>query len=293
MALLLWLSGPLHLTAVGGSAVMLGAAASVSSAHFAVLWYRSGRMEHLRGLSVALVAMLDDMSGLAVLGVALVFASAVTPGLGLGLVVLAVLLGLVCGALIAYLIHGVEDAAELTAILLGGAALVAGAAAFLRVSGLIAGVMCGATLALVGGTNVNLVFRALGKVERPTYLLLLFLIGAHLDATDWQAYALLPIFVALRFLGKVAGGRLASQVAKGVLRFPRELGFALVAQGGLSLCMVIEYLLLVQRPGTQLVFDVVVLGALVNEALGARAIGLSSSRPNRALPGSSRAREAA
>ncbi|MDQ3263963.1 MAG: cation:proton antiporter [Myxococcota bacterium] len=293
MAVMLWLNTPPDLAGVGGAAVMLGAAASVSSAHFAVLWYRSGRMEHLRGLSVALVAMLDDMFGLAVLALALVFASAISPALGLGLVALAILLGLTCGALIAYLIHGVEDGAELTAILLGGAALVAGAAAFLRVSGLLAGVMCGATLALVGGTHAARAFRALGKVERPTYLLLLFLIGAHLDATDWKAWAVLPVFVALRFLGKVVGGRMASTAARGVLRFPRELGYALVAQGGLSLCMAIEYLLLVPRAESQLVFGVVVIGALVNEVLGARTIGLSTARATRPPARPVRPREAA
>lgn len=282
MALLLYNTTQLPMRAIIGAAGMLGAAASVSSAHFAVLWFRSGRMERVKGLSVALVAMLDDVAALAVLALAFVVAAAATPALGLALVAVALLIGLTCGALVSYLIRDVEDPAELTAILLGGAALMAGAAAFLRMSALLAGVVFGATLALTAGSRANQVFRALTKVERPTYLVLLFLIGAHLDAQDWLAWALLPIFVALRFLGKIVGGRVASAVAKDTLRFPSELGLALIAQGGLSLCVAIEYLLLVDRASTQLVFDVVVMAALVNEVLAARTIGQSLSPPRRA-----------
>ncbi len=78
--------------------------------------------------------------------------------------------------------HGLTDHGELMAVLLGGVALVSGAAAYLRVSALLAGVACGATLALVGGRAVEQAARALGRFERPSYLLLVFLVGAHVQA---------------------------------------------------------------------------------------------------------------
>ncbi len=252
-------------------AALLGAAASLSSGHFAVLGYRSGRMERARGLAVALLTMLDDLVGLGVLTVALVLGAAASPTDGVGLVCLALLLGILCGGLILLLTHGLKDPAELITVTLGGVALVAGAAAYLRISTLLAGVACGATLALVGGRVVEQVARALGRVERPTYLVLVFLVGCQLHAQDKVAWLLLPGYVLLRFTGKVLGGALARRLAGNLLDLPPRLGFALIAQGGLALCLVVEYLLLVPGELSQHVFDVVAVGAVLNELLAGRA----------------------
>lgn len=267
---LLLLTRAQPLLAVGGAA-LLGAAASLSSGHFAVLGYRSGRLERARGLSVALLTMLDDLVGLGVLALALVLGATASPAEGLGLVCLALLLGVLCGGLILLLAYGLKDPMELITVTMGGVALVAGAAAYLRLSALLAGVACGATLALVGGRLVEQVVRALGRVERPTYLVLVFLVGCQLHARDVVAWALLPAYVALRFLGKVWGGALARRLAGNLLNLPPRLGYALIAQGGLSLCLVAEYLLLVPGLQSQRIFDVVALGAVVNEALAGRA----------------------
>jgi hypothetical protein len=285
------LAGPL-LFAMGlppgaavGAAALLGAAASLSSGHFAVLGYRSGRMERGRGLSVALLTVLDDVVGLSVLALALVFG--VTGDLlhGLGLVGLALLLGGACGALLAFLMHGLKDHGELMAVLLGGIALVSGAAAYLRVSALLAGVACGATLALVGGRAVEQAARELGRFERPVYLLLVFLVGAHVQARDVMAWALLPGYVGLRFLGKVMGGALAQRIAGNTLALPPRLGYALIAQGGLALCMVAEYLMLVPGTLSQRVFDVVVAGSVFNELLASRAFRHVLAAPPTRTPG--------
>jgi hypothetical protein len=271
----------LPLRVAAGGAALLGAAASLSSGHFAVLGYRSGRLERSRGLAVALLTMLDDGVGLGVLALALVLGAAASPAEGVGLVCLAVLLGMLCGALIAFLTYALKDPAELTAVMLGGVALVGGAAAYLRVSALLAGVACGATLALVGGRAVEQVARALGRFERPTYLILVFLAGCHLQARDIDAWVLLPGYVALRFLGKVWGGSLAQRLAEGALKLPPHLGYALIAQGGLAVCLVVQYLLLVPGELSQHVFDVVALGAVVNEVLANRAFKqvLGTSQP--------------
>lgn len=271
-------------TVVGGAA-LLGAAASLSSGHFAVLGYRSGRIERARGLSVALLTMLDDGVGLLVLALALVLGAAARVPEGAGLVALALFLGVLCGGLIAFLTYALKDVAELTAVMLGGVALVGGAASYLRVSALLAGVACGATLALVGGRAVGQVARALGRFERPTYLMMVFLAGCHVQARDVDAWVLLPGYVALRFLGKVWGGSLAQRFAADTLELPPKLGFALIAQGGLALCLVVQYLLLVSGPLSQHVFDVVALGAVVNEVLASRAFRQVSEPPRRVREG--------
>src|SRR5690554_6419993 len=109
---------------------------------------------------------------------------------------------------------------------MGGVALVSGAAAFLRVSALLAGIAFGFTLAMVGGRQVGLAFRALAKAERPLYLGLLFLVGAHVHAADAYVWAVLPLYVALRFAGKRVGGQLAAKTAQGTLRLPPKPGYA-------------------------------------------------------------------
>lgn len=267
LAPVLYFSARLSLLGAMGAAALLGAVASVSSGHLAVLWYRSGRMNRLSGLSISLLAMLGDLAGLFVLAIALSFGAAAEPLGGVKLVLLACAVGLSCGALVAFLVRRAADSAELMATLLGGVALVSGAAAFLRVSTLIAGLLCGATLALFGGRSVDRIYRTLSRFERPTYLALVFLIGAHLDLTRLEVWAALPAFVALRFLGKVKGGEQAGRVAQGALHLPPRPGYALLAQGGVGLCMLVEYLLLVPGAGSELVFGVGALAALANEVL--------------------------
>lgn len=253
-----------------GSGVLLGGSASVSSSHLAVLWHRAGRLERVRGLSIALLAMLDDLMGVVALAFALVVASSVAVWIGAGLVALALLLGAVCGALTAYLIHDTTEKAELTAILLGAVGLVSGVAAFLNVSTLLSGVACGATLALVGGSKVEAAYRALARTERPVYLVLLFLVGAQVNPMDLHAWLFVPAFVSLRFLGKIFGGRFAARTMAGALPLPRELGYALISQGGVAICVLAEFLVLVGGHPAQEILDIGVIGVIVNEALGAR-----------------------
>ncbi|WP_375759386.1 sodium:proton exchanger [Corallococcus exercitus] len=250
-----------------GAAALLGAAASLSSGHFAVLGYRNGRLERARGLGVALLTMMDDAVGLGVLALGLVLGATGNAAEGLGLLGLALLLGVACGALLAFLTYSLKDLAEQTTVTLGMVALVGGAAAYLRLSSLLAGVACGATLALMGGRTAERVSRALSRVERPTYLVLVFLVGSHIHARDLSAWALLPAFVGLRFLGKVLGGTFAQRLTQGVLDLPPRFGYALISQGGLALCLVAEYVLLVPGSLSQRVLDVVAVGAVVNEML--------------------------
>lgn len=287
MSVLLHLTLATPLALALGAGTLLGGAASVSSSHLATLWFRAGRLDRIRGLSLSLLAMLDDLMGLAVLALALILSAHGDIGVGFGLLTLAVLLGLVFGALTAYLIHDSDSPAELTAILLGAVGLVSGAAAFLKVSTLIACVACGVTLAVVGGRRISLAYRALARTERPVYLVLLFLIGAHFDPFDWNIWLLVPTFVALRFLGKVFGGRIARRAATDALALPPEPGFALLGQGGLSLCLLIQFQLLVDHPSAKLVFGVGVIAAVINEVLGTRAFRLSLGPSDASPQGSS------
>lgn len=262
-----------------GAAAVLGAAASVSSAHLALLWTRAGKLDRLRGFSMSVLAMFDDLVGMSVLAIAIIFGAAATIGGGIALLSAAAGVGVLCGALTAFLIHRLDEGPELSAILIGMAAITAGAAAYTRLSTLIAGLFAGAVLSLVGGRAVQKAAAALTRIERPVYLFLLFLVGAHVRLSLPVVWLVLALFVSLRFVGKIVGGRLAQAKSRGVLPEVPELGYALLAQGGVSVCMAMEYLLLVPRASSQLVLDVVVMAAVLNEILAARTFGLSIQRP--------------
>ena len=271
---LLWKALAFSFVGSLGAAAVLGGAASVSSAHLAILWVRTGRIERLRGLGVVLLATLDDWLGLAVLACALALAATATIGQGVLLVLLALAVGTLCGFLLAFLVRDAEGG-ELPAILIGSVALVAGAAAFLKISALLAGFACGATLSLIGGKSTERLYGALSRIERPVYLVLIFLLGAHWRLADWPAWVLLPVFVGVRFFGKITGGRLAARVGREAVWLPPEPGYALLGQGGVAVCVVAEYLLLVARPSSPLIFDVVVMAAVVNEVIANSTFGRS------------------
>lgn len=116
-------------------------------------------------------------------------------------------------------------------------------------------------------------------MDRPLYLILLFVIGAQVRLNDWQAWTLVPIFVALRFLAKVYGGRWALRLTAGALPLPKDVGYALLAQGGVSLCILAETFTLIGRQRAQVVFDAGVLGALLNEILASTAFPRSFLTP--------------
>lgn len=286
MAVVLAFGTSLPLSNVLGGAAMLGAASSVSSGHHAILWHRSGQLDRVRGLGVALLSMLDDLFGILVLAVALMFGASARWPVGLGLIGVAVLIGLLCGGLLAFLLRGTDSEDERIAVLLGGIALVSGAAAYLRVSSLIAGVICGWILTVVGGRYADDAYDALLRFERPLFLSLVFLLGVHVELTNWMVWPLLLVMVAFRLLGRVVVGRSAGRIASRVMPVPPDLGYALLSQGPLSLCLAFEYSMLVHRGVAQLLFDVVALGAVVNEILGARLFGrsLNANRPGPPRP---------
>jgi Kef-type K+ transport system membrane component KefB len=261
--------GEAWLQAIGGG-VMLGAAASLSSPHVAMIWHRSGRMSRLTQLSISVVAMLDDVVALMLFSGAVVFGTSVSVQAGLAWVTFAAIFGITAGALLSFLLHDTKDPSEGAALAMGGVALVAGGSAYLHLSTLLVAVSCGATMAIIGGRMSQQMFSWLLRFERPIFLGLLFLIGANAKVTNPWAWAMLPFFVLLRAMGKGRGARWATRVGKDTLSLPPRPGYALLAQGGLSLCLAIEYLTLVPGERSETVVTVVALAAVVNEALAAR-----------------------
>jgi hypothetical protein len=251
-----------------GMAALMGAAATVSSGHLAERAYRSGRVDVATGLSLSVLAMLHDLIALVALGLGLALGMGGSTTLGFVAVGQALLVGALCGLLLAFLLRSTPVGSEQLAVLIGCLALVSGAAAFLRLSTLLAGVSAGAVLAWFGGRRTQDVFRLLLRVERPAYLLLLFVIGAYVNPRDVLAGGVAVAFVVLRGAGKIAGGRAAARVGGRALSLPAEPGFALLSQGAVALCLAIELCLMTGGTRGQLLLDATAAAAVLNEILG-------------------------
>lgn len=160
------------------------------------------------------VTRIDQLAALAILGfVAIMFRPDRTvtlwhlPRSGWFLMTLG--LGALLGIVIYMLIRNVESKSERLALLVAGVALASGMAGYLALA---VAVVC----ALAGAVMVNLpradgprVIEALRDVERPVYLLFLFIVGAAWRPDEWQGWVLGVVFATSRGYGKVVGVRIS------------------------------------------------------------------------------------
>jgi hypothetical protein len=78
---------------------------------------------------------------------------------------------------------------------------------------------------------------------------------------------LAALYLGLRTLGKLGGGRLAVRGAVGDPRLPPGLGWGLLSQGGMAVAMVMNYHQLSSAPVTAAVVTAVLLAVVGNELI--------------------------
>ena len=110
------------------------------------------------------------------------------------------------------------------------------------------------------------IFRILNHLERPVHLLFLIVAGAVWHISDWRGWALVPLFVAGRVLGKWTGTIASRTVVGGAL----PSGFAdqrhlISPLSSLSIALVVS----IDHPDASLawVITAVIGGAIVSEIL--------------------------
>jgi len=226
------------------------------------------------------VASLDAVVGIAALQInyAIHPPGAPDPGGTLGDVLTtlggATGLGMVLGVLFLLLSRPRPHREELFLFLLGLVVFGAGASLYLALSPLFVCAVAGAVVANVSPLRAR-AYRVLQEWEKTIYVILLILAGALLDFPSWLILPLALSYIALRLVAKGVGGWVARAVVPLRIATPRDLGFGLVPQGGISLAMAISITL--GYPALQLgagtlggtVFSIVVLGVLGSELLGA------------------------
>lgn len=198
---------------------------------------------HFSNVLIGVVA-LDDAWGLILFAVCLVAAQMLS-GLGgnghmlaaiwevLGAVGLGVSVGIPAAFLTGRLRPGDPSLSEA----LGVVFVTAGLALWLEVSFLLAGIVCGAVVVNYARHH-NRPFHEIEHIEWPFMVLFFFLAGAmlHLEAL-WELGLLGAAYVALRLIGRVAGGLIGGRIAglNPVENF--WMGFTLVPQAGVALGM--------------------------------------------------------
>lgn len=186
-------------------------------------------------------------------------------------VVINVAIGAVGGGLFHLFVGAERKPDRLLIALVGAIVLVSGAAAWLRLSPLLAAVVFGIILA-----NTSLrrgeIETALSRVDRPLHFTMLVLAGALWapSAREWMLPVL--VFIGMRAVGKVGGGRLAARANGRLGELGSNWSRGLLGQGSFSLIIGLNYLQL-DLPIPNVVFTAVLLSVLLTDLVSARLAG--------------------
>jgi len=180
-------------------------------------------------------------------------------------------LGVAIGILIFAMIRVPVSNVEFLAVVLGAIAFAAGLAGYLRLSPIVICFIAGVLVTNFPNDQRDSVFRILNHLERPVHLLFLMIAGAVWTITDWRGWALVPLFVAGRVIGKWTGV-IASKTVVGAL-LPTafaEQRTLVTPLSGFSIALVISVQSLYHDEGITWIITAVIGGAVVAELLVAR-----------------------
>ena len=190
------------------------------------------------------VVALDDIAGIMVFGIAMSIAhltsgSAQVSFIGMITqpiieIVGSCLLGLVCGIILAFLTKKAEDNEELLMMVLATIGAAAGLAVLLNLSSLLACIVVGTVANL--SPHANRSFAVINQFAPPVYLLFFTLAGASLELSILKTVGLLGIaYIFARAAGKILGAWIGAKIVRAEPAVANNLGYALLAQGGISI----------------------------------------------------------
>lgn len=240
-ALVLLALGVLPGTGLLRDVIVLAACAAVSApANLPLLLRNSaaGTAEIIKGIT-----RMDQIAAFALLALAAsLFRPAVAvalwrlPRSGWFLVMLGV--GFLVGVVLYLLLRNVENRTEELPLVLAGIALAAGTAGYLALSVPVVCALAGTVLANVPYANRSRLETMLRDVERPIYLMMLFLIGTAWRPFEWQGWIIGIVFAASRAYGKLLGARAAARVAGPSLPEPRTLALSLLPGSAIAILVI-------------------------------------------------------
>jgi hypothetical protein len=197
--------------------------------------------------------------------------------------VITIGVGVVGGSLFHLFLGAERHVDRLFISLTGGIILVSGAAAYLRVSPIMATMFFAAILVNTSRSRAEIV-DALVKVERPFYFVLLLFAGATWRPSTETWFSVVVLFLLSRAVGKIGGARLATRINGKLPELGPDWGYALLGQGGLALALALAYLYHDDAVLPNLVFTAAIASVLLTDVLSARLAGAIVRRQSLAAP---------
>jgi hypothetical protein len=241
-------------TPVGVIALALGLCASASSATSV-----NPDSEPAAAI-VTRVADLDDVLPIALAGIVFAVVPAEWGQIQFR-VAAPIALGLAVGAIGWLLFERAESGAERAMFVLGAVALAGGAAASMRVSPLLVGLVAGLCWTLSPGRTDQIVQDDLRHVQHPLVVLLLVTAGALWAPSRITIWLLAP-YLLFRLSGKVAGAWLSARLVD--VR-PADLAAYLISPGVLAVAFALNLRQMLPAEAGDLVLSVVAVGTAAFE----------------------------
>jgi Kef-type K+ transport system membrane component KefB len=269
-AVMFMFGSPITDPALWRNAILLGTAAAMTAPRkfrgFANRTWHEGR-----GVDI-LLGQLDELAG--VVGLLFITAYFREPAAttwtlpSTAWVFVSLGLGVAIGVLIFAMVRVPVSNAEFLAVVLGGIAFAAGLAGYLQLSPIVICFIAGVLVTNFPNDQRESIFRILRHLERPVHLLFLMIAGAVWSINDWRGWALVPVFVAGRALGKWTGV-IAARTAVGSLL---PIGFAddrrlVTPLSSLSIGLVVSVESLYHDTGLPWVITAVIGGSVITEFL--------------------------
>ena len=155
---------------------------------------------------------------------------------------------------------------ELILVVIGMTMLTSGLASALKFSPLLTNFFVGFWLVNLSRDKER-IYQILMTVEKPTYLLLLVFLGVYIRFDSIYLVFFALIYCLYRVLGKFLAGFLVTRLNPEFKKYPRQLGFGLLAQGGLSLAIFLDFYQTFPSRIATLVISLAVLAVIYNEFL--------------------------
>lgn len=191
------------------------------------------------------ISSFDGLSAMLIFGLVFIFRPAIyteTAWLGVFSSKVLISLGTSAGLLFLYTLFLTrrQEESELVLVVIGMVVLTCGTASMLRFSPLLTNFVIGVCIVNTSREKER-IFNILISIEKPVYLLLLVFIGTGWRMDSVWLLALAAVYCLYRFLGKMLGGIVINRFYPGSAIFPPQLGFGLLAQGGLPLAILLEF----------------------------------------------------
>ncbi len=187
---------------------------------------------------------------------------------------LAIVLGVVIGYLLDFPLERLSEELGMMELTLGTLVFAIGFAEFLNTSVIMITMVIGATVTNHGGDNYKDAQDLLEIIMSPIIIVFFVVVGSKLLLSDFSHFPVLAIlYIAGRSIGKVTGGYIGSILAGESDCVRNNIGFGLLAQGGVALGLSSIINEQLQQQGLieegHLVTSTIVIASVVSVVMGA------------------------